>query len=200
MIKYLIFGFTLFSLAVSLPAEAQSSGQLAFNQAANLYIDGKNKEALQQVNNALQKYPGDQKLQALKKKLEEQQQQQQQQDQENQKQQDQNQDQQEDSSEKSKDQQNKSEENKDGKEQEEKDKQEDKGDKKEDKEGQEGEEKKEQQDQGDGDTKRRLEEMEMSPEKAKMILEAMKSNEVQYLQQKKRKQSKRPNNSDRPDW
>ena len=46
---------------------------------------------------------------------------------------------------------------------------------------------------------KKLEEMNISPEKAKMILEAMRNNEVQYLQQQKRKATKRPK-SDKPDW
>ncbi len=45
----------------------------------------------------------------------------------------------------------------------------------------------------------KLEEMNISPEKAKMILEAMRNNEVQYLQQQKRKATERPK-SDKPDW
>lgn len=45
----------------------------------------------------------------------------------------------------------------------------------------------------------KLEEMDISPEKAKMILEAMRNNEVQYLQQQKRKATKRPK-SNKPDW
>ena len=45
----------------------------------------------------------------------------------------------------------------------------------------------------------KLEEMNISPEKAQMILEAMRNNEVQYLQQQKRKATKRPP-SGKPDW
>lgn len=46
---------------------------------------------------------------------------------------------------------------------------------------------------------KKLEEMNISEEKAKMILEAMKNNEVQYLQQQRRKPTKRPP-SGKPDW
>ncbi|NOS93053.1 MAG: hypothetical protein HOP30_14110 [Cyclobacteriaceae bacterium] len=42
-------------------------------------------------------------------------------------------------------------------------------------------------------------EMNMSPEKAKMILEAMKNQERQYLQQNKRKATK-PKDKGKPDW
>jgi Ca-activated chloride channel family protein len=45
----------------------------------------------------------------------------------------------------------------------------------------------------------KLKQMEMSEEKAKMILEAMKNQEIQYLQQNKRKASK-PKDKGKPDW
>ncbi|HTJ51461.1 MAG TPA: hypothetical protein VL443_18505, partial [Cyclobacteriaceae bacterium] len=45
----------------------------------------------------------------------------------------------------------------------------------------------------------KLQEMKISPDKAKMILEAMKNQEVQYLQQNKRKASK-PKDRGKPDW
>jgi Ca-activated chloride channel family protein len=41
--------------------------------------------------------------------------------------------------------------------------------------------------------------MEMSEEKAQMILEAMKNQEIQYLQQNKRKATK-PKDRSKPDW
>ncbi len=47
--------------------------------------------------------------------------------------------------------------------------------------------------------KDKLKEMQMSEEKAKMILEAMKNQEVQYLQQNKRKATK-PRDKGKPDW
>jgi len=45
----------------------------------------------------------------------------------------------------------------------------------------------------------KLKEMKISEEKAKMILEAMKNQEVQYLQQNKRKATK-PKDKGKPDW
>ncbi|HEY9007165.1 MAG TPA: tetratricopeptide repeat protein [Ohtaekwangia sp.] len=45
----------------------------------------------------------------------------------------------------------------------------------------------------------KLEQMKMSEEKARMILEAMKNQEVQYLQQNKRKATK-PRDKGKPDW
>lgn len=47
--------------------------------------------------------------------------------------------------------------------------------------------------------KQKLKQMNMSEEKAKMILEAMRNNEIQYLQQQRRKSHQRPK-SDKPDW
>lgn len=63
----------------------------------------------------------------------------------------------------------------------------------------------EQQDQGDEQqenqksTADKLEEMNMTEEKAKMILEAMKNNEIQYIQQNKKKPQSRVDDG-RPDW
>jgi Ca-activated chloride channel homolog len=45
----------------------------------------------------------------------------------------------------------------------------------------------------------RLKDMKISEEKAKMILEAMKNNEIQYIQQNKRKATQKKDSS-KPDW
>lgn len=45
----------------------------------------------------------------------------------------------------------------------------------------------------------KLKDMKISEEKARMILEAMKNNEIQYIQQNKRKATRKKDNS-RPDW
>ena len=45
----------------------------------------------------------------------------------------------------------------------------------------------------------KLQQMKISEDKAKMILEAMKNQEIQYLQQNKRKATK-PRDSSKPDW
>lgn len=201
MIKYLNICFFLVMVAWSMPAKAQGSSQLAFNQAANYFIDGQNKQALQTVNSALQKYPNDLKLQTLKKKLEEQQEQQNQKDQQQEGESEDKKESEEkegESKEEKEDKEGKSEEEKEGENKEEKESEEGK---KEDKEGEskEGENEDKEGDPGMEETEKRLQEMNISPEKARMILEAMRSNEVQYLQQKKRKQSKR-SNSGKPDW
>lgn len=47
--------------------------------------------------------------------------------------------------------------------------------------------------------RQKLEEMNISEEKAKMILEALKNNEIQYIQQRKRKATEQPD-SGKPDW
>ena len=47
--------------------------------------------------------------------------------------------------------------------------------------------------------KERLQEMKISEEKALMILEAMRQNEIKYLQQQKRKATKKPDRG-KPDW
>ena len=77
-----------------------------------------------------------------------------------------------------------------------------------DKKEQEQKEKKEQQQQKEEQEKKeekpkfdpdKMKQMKVSEEKAKMILEAMKSNEVQYLQQNRRKATK-PKDKSKPDW
>jgi hypothetical protein len=45
----------------------------------------------------------------------------------------------------------------------------------------------------------KLEQMKISEEKARMILEAMKNQEKQYLQQNRRKSTK-PKDRTKPDW
>jgi len=65
---------------------------------------------------------------------------------------------------------------------------------------QEGEESEEEKQQSqEQSVKDKLEEMNISEEKARMILEALRNNEIQYIQQQKRKAKKRPD-SGRPDW
>lgn len=65
-------------------------------------------------------------------------------------------------------------------------------------EGEESEEKKGDQEQMNSISDK-LKEMKISEEKAKMILEALKNNEIQYYQQNKRKPTKRKD-PDKPDW
>ena len=83
----------------------------------------------------------------------------------------------------------------------EQDKKEGKDKKEEEKEAKEGEEKDDQknQEKPESSAAEKLKEMKISEEKAKMILEALKNNEVQYIQQNRKKAKKRPK-TNKPDW
>jgi Ca-activated chloride channel homolog len=81
---------------------------------------------------------------------------------------------------------------------EEKEKKEKQGEKDQQTEEQKEQQKKENQKLPD-EVKQKLEQMNISEQKAKMILEAMKNQEVQYLQQNRRKATK-PKDKGKPDW
>ncbi len=108
-----------------------------------------------------------------------------------------------------KDKQDKEQKDKEKKEQQEKEQKEKQSKEQQEKEKKEKEQKQkeqEQKDQKDKDKKDlppsvsdKLKDMHISEEKAKMILEAMKNQEVQYLQQNKRKATK-PRDKGKPDW
>lgn len=98
-----------------------------------------------------------------------------------------------------KDQQNKDEKNKEQKDKEQKDKeQKEKEQQNKDNKDKKDDQKKDEQ-KPDPSVQQKLQDMKMSEDKAKMILEAMKNQEAQYLQQNKRKASK-PQNKNKPDW
>lgn len=133
-----------------------------------------------------------------------------QQEQEEQEKQDQNKDQEKNEDQEKKDQEKKDQDKQDQekkdqeqKDQEKKDQQEqqDQEQKKDDQEGKENEEQKEgeQKDDPMEKLKEKLKEMNIPLEKAEMILEAMKNNETQYVQQKKRKATQKKDSS-KPDW
>jgi len=174
---------------------------------------GKLEEALQQLKAALKADPSNEgaryDYEVVKKLLEKQKQQQDQnQDQEN-KEDQQNQDQQ------NQDQENQEQENQEqqegGEQEGEQQKQEDqKGSDKEKPEEEKDGEEQENKDQENGEekeqekpaeqmTKEKLKEMGMSEEKARQLLEAMRQSEIKYLQQQKKKPTKRPP-SGKPDW
>lgn len=67
------------------------------------------------------------------------------------------------------------------------------------KEGEEGEQNEKDQQQQPPSPSDKMQEMNISEEKAKMILEALKNSEIQYIQQNRRKPTKRKE-SDKPDW
>ena len=171
---------------------------------------GKLEQSLQQLKSAIKANPANEdaiyNYEVIKKLLEEQKEQQQQQNQDKE-----NQDQNEEKDEEqNKDQKNQDQQNKDG-EQEQKDQQgqnQDQSDEenkeqqqnKEEQEQQKGEQEEQQQENSQEQmTRDKLEEMGISEEKARQLLEAMRQSEIKYLQNQKRKATKRPP-SGKPDW
>lgn len=171
--------------------------------------DGKFEQALAYFKQALKTNPANEdarfNYEMVKKKLEEQKKQEQQQQNKDKQNKDQEQKDQE-----QKDQEQKDQEQKDQKDQQKKDQKSKEQQEKEKKE-QEEKEKKEQQEKEQEEkeqkekkeippsVKEKLKDMDMSEEKAKMILEAMKNQEIQYLQQNKRKATKQRDKT-KPDW
>lgn len=208
-VKYhIIFLFIFVGSAVY--AQNFGSPVVAFNQAANEYIYEGTGKAVQTLNRALQQFPEDEKLKALLEKIlkDEKEQQQNQQNQknqqkENQQQKDQQkQDQQQ--SQQQKQQQDQAKEDRQSKEQsQEQADQEKNAEEKESGENarpQQAENTEEQQEDADqAQIHQNLQEMNISPEKAQMILDAMKNDEIQYIQQMEREPTRRPDAS-KPDW
>ncbi|MBI1767981.1 MAG: tetratricopeptide repeat protein [Bacteroidetes bacterium] len=213
-------------LSISNDAKIKSWANQQLGVMANR--QGKFEEALNYFKQAMKAEPENEQArfnyEIVKKKLEEQKKQQQQNKDQNKDNKDKKDDQKKDQKDK-KDQQNKDQQNKDQKDkqdkkdQENKDKQDQKKDQqnkdqkdkeqkdKEQKEKEQQQKEQEKKDQQNKDEKNKpdpslsekLKEMKMSEEKAKMILEAMKNQEVQYLQQNKRKATK-PRDRGKPDW
>lgn len=170
--------------------------------------EGKFEEALAYFKQALKANPANEdarfNYEMVKKKLEEQKKQEQQQQNK-----DKNKDQQQ-KDQQQKDQEQKDQEQKENKDQQKKDQKSKEQEEKEKKEKEE-QEKKEQQEKEQEEkeqkekkeippsVKEKLKDMDMSEEKAKMILEAMKNQEIQYLQQNKRKATKQRDKT-KPDW
>ena len=172
---------------------------------------GKQEEALTHFKEAIKSDLTNQdaryNYELLKKKLEEKRKQDQKKQDEQNKDKDQEKKDQEKKEEEKKDQEKKDQEQKEKekKDQEQKDKQKEEQEKKDqeqkDKEQKEKEEqqKKDQEKKMPPSVKEKLEEMKISPEKAEMLLEAMRNQEKQYLQQNKRKATK-PKEKGKPDW
>jgi outer membrane biosynthesis protein TonB len=178
------------------------TAEIAFHSASKQYIHEKDQDAKRTLDQALQKYPNDAKLRALRakikedeKKKEEQKKEQEKKDQEKK---DQEKKDQEKKDQEKKDQEKKDQEKKDQKDKDPKDQKEKEQKEKEQKEKEEQEKNKDKKDIPPS-VSEKLKEMQMSEEKAKMILEAMKNQEVQYLQQNKRKATK-PKDKGKPDW
>lgn len=172
---------------------------------------GKFEEALASFKQALKANPANEdaryNYEMVKKKLEEQKKKEEEQKKQDPNKQDKNEDQ---KKEENKDQ--KQDQNKDQKDQKDKEDQQKKDQQEKEKQDQEKKEKEQQQKEQEQKEKEnkekkdippsvsdKLKEMEMSEEKAKMILEAMKNQEIQYLQQNKRKATK-PKDKGKPDW
>ena len=203
--------FTILFFMIGATCMAQNATDF-FNSAGNQYIEGDTQTALNTVNRGLERYPNDEKLQKLKEKLtqekqkQEQEQQEQQQNQEQQDQQDQNQENQEQKDQEQQNQeQQEQQQNQEQQEQQQKQQQEEgeEGEEQEQQEQQEGEESEEDQKKKEEEAMKRfmekLAEMKISREKAEMILEAMRNNEFQYIQDRKRKATKRKDRT-KPDW
>jgi Ca-activated chloride channel family protein len=183
---------------------------------------GKLEEALNNFKQAIKADPNNRdarmnyemlkkKIEEEKKKKEQQQQNRDKQNKENQKKDDQQKDQQQKQDQKkSEEQKKKEQEQKDQqqkdqqkKEQEEKEKQKKEEQQKQDAENKDQKDNEEKQEKNDKqpppDWSKKLQDMKMSEEKARMILEAMKNQEKQYLQQNQRKATK-PRDKGKPDW
>lgn len=185
--------FILILLLAPVSGMAQSA-EATFHIASGQYIHNRINEAIKTLDDGLRRYPNDPKLSALKEKLKKEQNQEQKQDEkENQ---EQNKDQQQKDDQK-KDEQQKQDQNEQQKEEQQKKDQEKKDQQQREQEQAEKEEQ-ERKDLQNIDRKK-LQEMKISEEKARMILEAMKNQEKQYLQQKKRKPTKTRDRS-KPDW
>ena len=191
------------SLTASNNAQFKS---IAYQQLGVMNKDaGKLEEALQQLKSAIKADPSNQdaryNYEVVKKLLEEQ---------KNQDQQDQDQQDQDGDSEdqQKKDQEKQDQENKDG-EQDDQEKQdgenqeksEEEKEQEEQQQNKEGEEEQQEEQEKSKEemTKEKLEEMGITEEKARQLLEAMRQSEIKYLQHQRRKPTKRPP-SGKPDW
>lgn len=178
---------------------------IAYQQLGVMSKDvGKLELALEQLKSAIKADPTNEdaiyNYEVVKKQLEEQKQQEQQQqnqDQENKDQQ--NQDQNQENQDQKKDGEQENEENKEGENQDQQD-QEKKDQDQQNQDQKEGEQEEQEQEKSQEQmTKEKLEEMGISEEKARQLLEAMRQSEIKYLQNQKRKATKRPP-SGKPDW
>lgn len=164
-------------ICMSFYAHSQSADDF-YNLGANQFIDGNTPLAVRTIDEGIKRYPNDEDLPWLRERILR--------DQNEQNQDDKKQDDQEKSEEE------KSEESKDGEKQDQENQEE-----QQDQEGEKSdEEKKKEMDEA---TKQKLKEMNISEEKAQMILEALKNNEIQYIQQRKRQPTEQQD-SGKPDW
>jgi len=188
---------TIVLLLISWNVVAQSA-QEYFNRAANEYIYKGDEVALNTIGTGLAVHPNDKPLTSLKEKIEKEKEQQEQEEKQNQEQdQQQEEEEQEQQEEEQKEQEGQEEEQEQGEQEENDD-----ADQKEESEQaqeQETEEEGEEMEEPPQTRSEKLEELNLTEEKARMILEAMKNNEIQYIQQNQRKATKKPE-SGKPDW
>ncbi|MFC4874609.1 hypothetical protein [Negadavirga shengliensis] len=200
-IKHLFYTLMMSLLVCS--AQAQTQGDY-FNRAAKQYVNEDLPGTGQILAEGLQKYPEDPKLNALLEKLKRDEEDQKKKDQQNQEQDqgDQPQDQQEQDSEEQKDGEGDEQTDEDGA---------DESDEMEEQRGEQSQQDEQSEDPSSMDSdlserekameelRQRLEEMNITPEQAEQILDAMNSNELQYIQQNRKKPTQRPARG-LPDW
>lgn len=202
-IKKIAPAFLMFLVFVALsPAQAQSVEDY-FNRAARQYVNSDIPGTGQILAEGLGKYPDDPKLNALNEKLK-QDQEDQKQDQQNQDQQDQEnqQDQQGEDSDQKKDGEGEEQTSEDGAEESEEN-QEKSGEKSNQEQPSDQPSELEsdlsEREKAMEDMRQRLQEMNITPEQAAQILDAMNNAELKYIQQNQKKPTKRPDRS-KPDW
>ena len=179
--------------------------QTYFDASANHYVNGRTPQAKQMVSEGLQKYPNDAKLKALAEKMKEEKQKEDQQ-----KQEQKNKEQQKEQQQKRTTRKRTAAKGATGKRTERKRTAaerpaEQRGERKEGRAATAGKTRskrktrKRNKNENTPQLSEKLQQMKISEEKAKMILEAMKNQEIQYLQQNKRKATK-PKDKTKPDW
>jgi Mg-chelatase subunit ChlI len=200
--KHRIYLGLAFMLLFAVKVQAQSAGEF-FNRAARSYIKTAKDQALKEVNDGLAKYPNDAKLKALKEKLnQEQEEEQQEQNQEQQQQNQQNQEQKDPSQKED----SKSDQKDGEKTNEDKAKEGQKGENPSQQSEEAGQNGNDQMDANLADRQKKMEAMReklkgmnLSPEQAAQILESLTAAELRYIQDNKKKATKRPKKG-LPDW
>lgn len=175
---------------------------IAYQQLGVMSKDANKLEgALQQLKSAIKSDPTNQgaryDYEVVKKMLKEQQEEEQKQDQENEDGEEEEEEENEEKNDEEKEGDKENEEKKEGESEEKSE--EEKSEEEKDGEQKEGEEEEPKEKSKEEMTKEKLAEMNISEEKARMLLEAMRQNEIKYLQQQKRKATERPP-SGKPDW
>ena len=200
--KHRIYLGLAFMLLFAVKVQAQSAGEF-FNRAARSYVKTAKEQALKEVNDGLAKYPNDAKLKALKEKLnQEQEEEQQEQNQEQQQQNQQNQEQKDPSQKED----SKSDQKDGEKTNEDKAKEGQKGENPSQQSEEAGQNGNDQMDANLADRQKKMEAMReklkgmnLSPEQAAQILESLTAAELRYIQDNKKKATKRPKKG-LPDW